>query len=231
MRTRGVAVVWVLVTAMGVVPAAQTCGPVPPRVNKPGFRPSAIITYAVAPSPSGLPFPEAMVPCVARAFDAWTAANAESSLDVRFVPGPGGIVVRFDDLRRLLPRDVAGAWLNAMRAADGALEGAEILLSPNPAVLDSCLGVTKTVLHEIGHLHGLADHAGPKGSSVMNSLGRKNDRGGRIPTAPTSCDALQASSASAIVSAARVETAFPPDTRGRAEARPAGAVRFARRMP
>lgn len=203
MGTRRTAIVVALLAAMGARGAAQTCVAGAPRVNKPGFRPSATIVYAVAPSPSGRPFPDAMVPCVERAFDAWTAANAQSSLGVYFVPGPGGIVVRFDDLRRMLPRDVAGAWMNGARGSDGALEAAEILLSPNPAVLDSCLGVTKTVLHELGHLHGLADHRGRKGSSVMNNLGRKNDRGGRIPTAPTACDALQASSASAVVTMAR----------------------------
>lgn len=204
MGTGQMAFTMALVMALSARGVAQTCATgAAPRVNKAGFRPAATIPYTVAPSPKGQRFPDAMVPCVERAFDAWTAANAESSLDVRFVPGVGGVVVRYDDVRGLLPHDVAGAWMHPTRASDGALEGAEILLSPYANVLDSCLGVTKTVLHELGHLHGLADHRGPRGSSVMNSLSRKNDRGGRMAKAPTACDALQASSASAAVTMAR----------------------------
>jgi hypothetical protein len=190
-------VVWLLVAATGTPSEARTCRGGGPGVNKLGFRPHATVPVTVMPSPSGRPFPPAVLACVWRAFDAWTAVNAQTALDVRFVPGEGGIVVRFDDERHLLPKHVAGAWSHGERAHDGALVGATIWLTPNEKVLDSCDGVTKTVLHELGHLHGLADHSGPAGATVMNHLGSKNDRGGRLPMAPTACDAAQAALASA----------------------------------
>lgn len=196
MGTRGMAMVCALVAALGARPTAQTCAAGGPKVNKPGFRPNTTVQYMVAPTPSGQPFPADRLACVARAFEAWTLANQESSLAVRFEYGEGGIVVRFDDARHLLPADVAGAWSDGERDGDGALERAVIWLSPNEKVLDSCEGVTKTVLHELGHLHGLADHRGRRGTSVMNSLRRKNDRGEGLPLMPTRCDALQASTAS-----------------------------------
>ena len=194
-------VVWLLAAVMAGRSEAQTCH-AEPRINKSGFRPRATIAYAVAPSPRGVPFPTDRLACVWRAFQAWTDANVESELGVRFVPGPGGIVVRFDDPSGLLPRSAAGGWNSPVRGADGSLEGAEILLSSDVAVLDRCDGVTKVVLHELGHLHGLADRSDRNGLSVMNDGIRKNDGGGRLPLRPTSCDAAQARVASFIVGVA-----------------------------
>jgi len=197
-------VVWLLATVMAGASDAQTCRVDSPRINKPGFRPNAAIAYAVAPSPRGVRFPPDQLACVWRAFQAWTDANDASTLGVRFVPGPGGIVVRYDDPIGLLPRHAAAGWTKPVRGDDGGLVGAEILLSPDGAVLDGCLGVTKTVLHELGHLHGLADRLDGAGLSVMNDSIRKNDRDGRIPLRPTPCDAEQARVASAAVGMAAV---------------------------
>ena len=194
-------VVWLLAAVMAAASDAQTCRVDPPRINKPGFRPNVTIAYAVAPSPRGVPFPPDQLACVWRAFQAWTGANDASALGVRFVPGPRGIVVRYDDPLGLLPRHAAAGWTKPVRGDDGGLVGAEILLSPDGAVLDGCLGVTKTVLHELGHLHGLADRLDGAGPSVMNDGIRKNDRDGRIPLRPTPCDAEQARGASAAVGA------------------------------
>lgn len=194
-------VVWLLAVSLVAPGEAQTCHADPPSINKTGFRPNVTITYAVAPSPRGVAFPPDKLACVWRAFQAWTEANGESALGVRFVPGPGGIVVRYDDARGTLPRDAAGGWTRPIRADDGCLVGAEILLSPSGAVLDRCDAVTKTVLHELGHLHGLADRLAGDGQSVMNDNILKNDRGGRIPLRPTACDAAQARLASAALGA------------------------------
>jgi hypothetical protein len=202
---RGVTVVgWLLAVVVAGPSEAQTCRADPPRISKPGFRPNVTISYAVTPSPRGVPFPPDQLACVWRAFQAWTDANDESALGVRFVPGPGGIVVRYDDALGLLPRHAAAGWTRPVRADDGGLVAAEILLSPDGAVLDRCDGVTKTVLHELGHLHGLADRPDGAGPSVMNDGIRKNDRGGRIPLRPTPCDAAQARVASAMAGAVTI---------------------------
>jgi hypothetical protein len=191
--------VWLMSMSIAGRTDAQTCHVDPPRINKPGFRPNVTIAYAVAPSPHGVPFPSDQLACVWRAFQAWTDANDASALGVRFVPGPHGIVVRYDDHLGLLPRHAAAGWTRPVRADDGGLVGAEILLSPDDAVLDRCDGVTKFMLHELGHLHGLADRVDGVGPSVMNDGIRKNDRDGRIPLRPTACDAAQARVASAAV--------------------------------
>jgi hypothetical protein len=168
-----------------------------PAVNKRGFRPHAVVAYTVAPSPGGTPFPPHHSACVDRAFDAWAAANAASGLNVRFVRGTGGIVVRFDRRDGLaLPQGKGGAWTDPVRGKDGYLEQAIIWLSSDVRLLDSCDGITKLTLHELGHLHGLADAGVYRAPSVMNRAGRRNDAGGRIPLAPTSCDAEQARRAS-----------------------------------
>lgn len=192
-------VVWLFALMIAASTAAQPCQADPPRINKMGFHANVAIPYAVSPSPRGVPFPPAQLACVWRAFQAWTDANDASTLGVRFVPGPGGIVVRYDDPFGLLPRDAAAGWTGPIRDDDGGLIGAQILLSPDADVLDRCDAVTKTVLHELGHLHGLADRFDGAGPSVMNDGIRKNDRGGRIPLRPTACDAAQARGAAAMV--------------------------------
>lgn len=200
MRPRVTVVVWLLVVATASPSQAQTCRGNAPAVNKPGFRPGTTIPFALLDSPSGTPFPADAGPCVERAFEAWTAANAATALGVRFVPGPGGVVVRFDDRRGHLPSFVAGGWMDAERSQDGALVGATIWLSPNRHLISSCRGITKVVLHELGHLHGLADHRGLPGTTVMNDFQFKNDRGGRVALEPSRCDAEQAAEASAVLS-------------------------------
>jgi hypothetical protein len=188
-----VLVVLALVRTASADPVRYTCLAAVPDVNKPGFRPGQIVSYTTAPSPDGKPFPAALVSCVDRAFAAWTAANRRSGLDVAFVPGPGGIEVRFDKPGGLiLPPSRAGAWSGGSRDADGALLTAHIWLTSNRDVLDSCEALTKALLHELGHLHGLADHARFTGPSVMNAYGGKNDEGEQLPMAPTRCDARQA---------------------------------------
>lgn len=201
MRPRVTVVVWLLVAALASPLQAEICRGEAPGVNKPGFRPHSTVAYALVDSPAGRPFPAAAIPCAWRAFQAWTAANVETLLDVRFVPGPGGITVRFDDERGRLPDRVAGGWTDGERAVDGALERATIWLSPDRRLMDSCVAITKAVLHELGHLHGLADHRGPNGSTVMNDFERKNDRGGRVALEPSICDARQAVRASAVLAA------------------------------
>ena len=191
-----------LLAAVAAAPGeAQTCRGAAPRVNKQGFRPQQTVAFSVAPSPDGRPFPADKLLCVWRAFQAWTEANAATALGVRFVHGMDGIVVRFVDVEKPLPRYVAGGWADGEREDDGALRRASIWLSSDERVLDSCNGVTKVVLHELGHLHGLADESLHPGSSVMNSVLAKNDRGNRIPLAPTACDAAQAVLAAAVVGA------------------------------
>ena len=201
------AVVCLVCLLAAVAPVeAQTCRGASPRVNKPGFRPHQTIAFSVAPSSTGEAFPAAMLACVWRAFQAWNDANAASSLAVTFVPGPGGIVVRYDHAREVLPQRAAAAWREEGRAADGALERAGIWVSSDRALVDSCDGVTKVVLHELGHLHGLADEAGHRGLTVMNHPLDKNDRSGRMPLAPTACDAAQAVAASQLVGATAADT-------------------------
>lgn len=196
---RAVDVVVSAVLAVAAVPPSaadplrQVCEAAEPAVNKAGFRPGQVVTYALLPSPGGAPFPAEMVACVERAFEGWSSANLATGLDVRFVPGPGGIGVRFDKPNGLaLPPRRAGAWGHEERGADGALERAHIWLSADRALLEACEAVTKVMLHELGHLHGLADNDGAGGPSVMNRAHGKDDRGGLLPMAPTRCDARQA---------------------------------------
>lgn len=182
------AVTLAAVMAMATAPPGSC-----PAVNKRGFRPGAVVAYMTAPSSGGTPFPAALVPCVRRAFDAWTRANARTGLGVAFAWGPGGIVVRMDDPGgRLLTEETGGAWSGPGRDADGYLERADIWLTSDPGLVDRCEGVTKVVLHELGHLHGLADRPVPLGRSVMNRAVRRNDSGERIPLGPTPCDAARA---------------------------------------
>lgn len=183
--------------ALTVEPAAGDARCRVPAVNKRGFRPHTVVSYTVSAAPGGAPFPEDRISCVDRAFDAWTRANAATGLDVRFVRGTGGIVVRFDRPGGLvLPQGKGGAWTDPVREVDGFLEQANIWLSSDSRLLDSCDGVTKMTLHELGHLHGLDDAGVYRGPSVMNRAARRNDVGGRIPLMPTACDARQASRAS-----------------------------------
>lgn len=176
---------------------ADTCGRSTPIVNKMGFRPGATVYFDTAPSPDGTRFPAEWHTCVVRAFDAWTTANAWAGSWVRFMPGRGGIVVRFDAAAGMvLHGRSAGAWTSAQRAADGFLERADVWLSSNPHVVSTCQTVTKVLLHELGHLHGLADIRTHAGRSVMNPLGGADDRGRRVPMAPSRCDAAMAAVAS-----------------------------------
>jgi hypothetical protein len=203
-------VVCLLVAAQSAGADSRICRAGGPDVNKRGFRPNAVVAYDMAASPSGRPFPIEKIPCVWRAFHAWTKVNAETALGVRFVPGQGGILVRYADAEGSLPTRVAGGWAYPVRAEDGALLSATIWLSTDRRVLDGCDGVTKTVLHELGHLHGLADFRGPAGTTVMNSLDRKDDSGKRLPMAPTVCDARMAVMASAALQADPTAETVPP---------------------
>lgn len=183
---------------LSVVPVhGQPCAPARPEVNKSGFRAGTAVPWITGDAPGGTPFPDEMRACVARAFDAWTAANRAAGSDVRFTPGEGGIIVRFDKPGGLILTDrKAGAWTDGVRGADGALERACIWISSDPSLVAACETVTKIVLHELGHLHGLADNRKNRGLSVMNSAGGPDDRRGRLPFVPTDCDATQAASAS-----------------------------------
>jgi hypothetical protein len=173
------------------------CQAAAPEVNKPGFAPGAVIPFDVGDSPGGTPFPKHDIDCVTRAFDAWTSANRQSGLAVAFVRGRGGITVRFDNVSGLaLRRKQGGGWSDPVRGPDGFLERALIWISANRRLVDSCEGITKVVLHELGHLHGLADNPAFRGPSVMNRVARKNDSGGWIPLRPTVCDARRALHAS-----------------------------------
>ena len=192
-----------VVIASDAMQARARCGM--PIVNKQGFRPGTTVMYTVGPSPDGTPFPEGRIKCVQRAFDEWSRANSASSLNVRFVwghdssisPKAGGILVRRDKPGGLALRAKrGGGWMQPLRSEDGYLEGATIWLSSDPRLIDSCMGITKVLLHEIGHLHGLGDNAKFLDASVMNKAGGRNDRGNRIPKAPSTCDAAQALNAS-----------------------------------
>jgi len=178
--------------------AAGPCIGTAPGANPAGFRPQARIHYRIVASPDGTPFPDEWRVCVQRAFDAWTRANTFTSLGVHFVPGEGGVVVRRDNLAGLVvPRGRAGGWSAAEHGPDGYLDVAMVWLTANTKLLDSCDGVTKVMLHELGHLHGLADSDAPHVLSVMNGAARKNDRRGRLPLLPSACDAAGAAAASA----------------------------------
>ena len=78
-----------------------------------------------------------------------------------------------------------------IRSDDGYLEKATIWISSNPALVDSCLGVTKVVMHELGHLHGLAENAFSEHETVMNRARGRDGKGNRIPMSPSACDAVQ----------------------------------------
>jgi hypothetical protein len=168
-----------------------------PRVNKMGFRAHSTIAYTVAPSPDGTPFPANRIKCVKRAFDSWSRANRSTALGVQFVWGEGGIVVRRDKPGGLiLSAKRGGGWTNGVRSDDGYLEKASIWVSSNPRLVDSCDGITKVVLHELGHLHGLEDNELYDKGSVMNRASQRNDNGNKIPMSPGACDAAQAFNAS-----------------------------------
>jgi hypothetical protein len=101
--------------------------------------------------------------------------------------------VRFDKPGGLiLPARRAGAWSGGVRDRDGALRAAHVWLTSDRDLLDTCDAITKTLLHELGHLHGLADNGAFRGPSVMNGYAGKNDTGAHLPLVPTSCDAQQA---------------------------------------
>lgn len=195
---RGRRVLAAAVLLLSVASAArQPCAPARPDVNKPGFRAGATVPWTFGDAPGGTPFPHEMRACVARAFEAWTAANRASGLHVRFTPGEGGIIVRADKPGGLILTDRrAGAWTNGVRGEDGALEQACIWITSDPSLVGTCEAVTKIVLHELGHLHGLADNHRNRGPSVMNNAGGPDDHRGRLPIAPTDCDATQAAAAS-----------------------------------
>ncbi len=177
--------------------ASQPCAPAMPSVNKPGFRAGATVSWNFGNSPGGTPFPEEMRVCAARAFEAWTAVNRASGLDVRFTRGDDGIVVHFDKPGGLILTDRrAGAWTNGVRGGDGALERASIWITSDQTLVATCEAVTKIVLHELGHLHGLADNRWNHGRSVMNNPGGPDDHRSRLPLVPTDCDATQAAVAS-----------------------------------
>lgn len=199
MTTRVVAMVATAALAVAAPLGAQPCAPARPGVNKPGFRAGATIPWTTGDAPGGTPFPEEMRSCVARAFAAWTAANRAAGSLVRFTPGEGGIIVRFDKPGGIVLTDRrAGAWTNGVRGADGALERACIWVTSDASLVASCDAVTKIVMHELGHLHGLADNRRNRGLSVMNRAGGPDDRRGLLPFVPTSCDATQAAAASSV---------------------------------
>lgn len=188
----------VLVLATAVAAPAQPCAAARPSVNKTGFRAGVTVPWTFAPSPGGAPFPGTIRGCVASAFRAWTLANAWAGSGIRFVPGHGGIQVRVDRGGLMLPPRSAGGWSDGVRDADGFLERATIWLTADRDLIDSCDGVTKVVLHELGHLHGLADNPRRRVPSVMNAVGGPDDRRGRVPLTPTLCDAAQAAVATAV---------------------------------
>jgi hypothetical protein len=203
---------------------AEPCALAMVAVNKPGFRAGATVPWTTAAAPDGTPFPPALRDCVAAAFDAWTTANARSGSGVRFVPGDGGIMVRLDNASRLvLPGGHAGAWTEVARGRDGALESAIVWLTADATILRRCEGATKAVLHELGHLHGLADTDRHRGPSVMNDFGGRDDERGHIPLAPTLCDAAQAARATARRGPAPPAAAYGPPPRRHGPPRADGA--------
>lgn len=181
-----------------------------PAVNKVGFRPGSVVRYTTLPSPGGSPFPATFEQCVDRAFDSWSHANAATGLNVRFERASSegaGIRIRFDRRGGLaVPRGKGGGWAAGVRGTDGYLEQAHVWLSSDERLLDSCDGVTKVLLHELGHLHGLRDLQTYGGPSVMNRVSRRNDAGGRIPLEPTPCDAQQAARAVAGLTVASLQS-------------------------
>lgn len=196
----GLALAFAAVAPAAADPLRASCGTAAPLVNKPGFRPGQTVPYALLDSPGGARFPPEMVSCVERAFEAWTTANLASGLEVRFLPGEGGIGVRFDKPGGLaLPLRRGAGWSHAVRGVDGALERAVIWLSSDHELIETCAAVTKVMLHELGHLHGLADNDSDRHLSVMNRARGKDDRGGLLPMAPTRCDARQAWRAAVVV--------------------------------
>jgi hypothetical protein len=173
------------------------------EVNKRGFRPHAVITYTVEPSPDGRPYPARRIRCVDRAFEAWTRANARSGLGIRFVRGTGDVAgdvaVRFDKRGGLLlTANQAGGWNGEVRSPDGYLEQANIWVTSDSRLVDGCHGVTTVILHELGHLHGLADTYVHPGMTVMNPVRRRDDGAGSIPDGPTRCDATRAARAASV---------------------------------
>jgi hypothetical protein len=98
-------------------------------------------------------------------------------------------------------------------------------------VLDSCEAITKTVLHELGHLHGLADNARFTGPSVMNGYAGKNDAGAQLPMTPTRCDAQQALLAAVVVRDAGEFRLLLTPRRLRGRQRPAPALTARRCKP
>lgn len=196
MRTRTVIAILALSLGSATMAPAGDCAWL--EVNKRGFRPHAVIAYVVEASPNGRPHSSRRLDCVDRAFDAWTRVNERSGLGVRFVRGTGGIVVRFDRPGGMaLAADQAGGWTGEVRSPEGYLEQANIWVTSDSRLVDGCHGVTAVILHELGHLHGLADAYAFPGMTVMNPVRRRNDGAGSIPDSPTRCDAAQAARASA----------------------------------
>ncbi len=136
---------------------------------------------------------------VARAFERWTIANKSSGLNTSFVPAQAGEIQDITVRKGAIPPK-NGLPVGAQTSpgdvdANGFISGASITITTDTSILSNGEGYLKAMLHEIGHVVGLADASGDHGSSVMNQLSRRpppfaiaNDPNGNIPTDVTSCD-------------------------------------------
>ena len=133
--------------------------------------------------------------CAVQAINAWNNANLNSNR-VSFQPVESGQAPRVTFSFSNLAPPYGGGTTDPTRDSDGFVTGFGVQVTTNTNYVDQCVGITKVILHELGHGQGLADTFGSGGDSVMDQLAGKNDAGGNLPTSPTTCDVNQAYNAS-----------------------------------
>jgi hypothetical protein len=131
--------------------------------------------------------------CVSDAFWTWNTALRQSQHRIQFRQ----VSIRAAQItvmRAPLAVNVGGGLVDTRVDENGHFKSTGLAVTSYADVVSSCAGIYKIVLHEIGHILGLADMTYNKFSaerpvpSVMNTMGGANDEREFIPTFPTSCD-------------------------------------------
>lgn len=187
-------VVLLVICSAAADAAAQDCrGYKPPPVTSKGIRPDTPITYHFHSN-----VPESVRSAIEAAFAQWEAADKASKLNISFTrsEGSGNVLLRVVDKSSFPDPDKnAGSFVKGFDA-EGYVSGGVLNFTNNTNLLEQPYGFFIVTLHEIGHMHGLGDLNSTDGRSVMNQMRLKDDSGGGVRTAPSSCDSSQAVNAS-----------------------------------